>query len=120
MLSNHCETRFAQPSIREPCPKNLEELVKQITPPEGIRRKNIEGTELLDCDGPEIELSEQKEEQRTIIDEKDPDDDIEFITAQETTEKVSDIFVLLFLVSRLFWVRCPKIMALTFGYLSSS
>ena len=38
----------------EKTPKTLDELMKTITPPKGIRR-NTEGTELFDCTGDEIE-----------------------------------------------------------------
>ena len=41
-----------------PCPKNLQELLKTITPPKGIKRKNVEGSELFDCDGPELDISQ--------------------------------------------------------------
>ena len=39
-----------QKLLQEECPKNLEELLKQITPPKGLKR-NYEGFELYDCEG---------------------------------------------------------------------
>ena len=40
---------------KEKGPKDLKQLLTTITPPKGIRRKNLEGVELFDCDGDEIE-----------------------------------------------------------------
>lgn len=52
-----------QKLMNDPCPKNLQELLKTITPPKGIKRKNnIEGSELYYCEGPEISISEQDKE----------------------------------------------------------
>ena len=49
--------------MNQPCPKNLQELLKTITFPKGVKRKNnIEGSELYDCEGPEIEIEQQNEE----------------------------------------------------------
>ena len=43
-----------QKLMQEECPKNLEELLKQITPPKGLKR-NYEGFELYDCEGTVIQ-----------------------------------------------------------------
>ena len=44
-------------------PKNLTGFIKTITLPKGIRRKqNIEGAELIDCNGEEIDSSDQSED----------------------------------------------------------
>ena len=40
--------------MKEKSPKNVDELLKTITPPKGVKGRNIEGTELYDCDGDEI------------------------------------------------------------------
>ena len=49
--------------MNQPCPKNLQELLKTITFPKGVKRKNnIEGSELYDCEGPEITTLEQESE----------------------------------------------------------
>ena len=40
---------------------SLTELLKTITPPKGIKRKNCEGSELFDCDGDEIEQPDSYE-----------------------------------------------------------
>ena len=53
---------FRENLMREPPPKNLNELLKTITPPKGIRRKNIEGSELHDCEGEEIENIDEHNE----------------------------------------------------------
>ena len=46
---------FREELMKEKSPKLLSELLKTITPPKGIKRKNGVGTELLDCEGDEIE-----------------------------------------------------------------
>ena len=45
---------FRENLLKEPPPKDLNELLKTITPPKGIRRKNTEGSELHDCEGDEL------------------------------------------------------------------
>ena len=35
--------------------------MKTITPPKGLKRKNVEGAELYDCEGDEIEGSAENE-----------------------------------------------------------
>ena len=53
---------FREELMKEKSPKLLTELLKTITPPKGIKRKNGEGTELLDCEGDEIlELVEHED-----------------------------------------------------------
>ena len=49
--------KFREDLCKEKAPKDLADLLKTITPPKGIRRKNVEGTELFDCEGAEIETS---------------------------------------------------------------
>ena len=47
---------FRDNLMKQKSPNSLNELLKTITPPKGIRRgKNIAGSELLDCEGPEID-----------------------------------------------------------------
>ena len=53
---------FRKKLLSRNCPKSLSELLKTITPPEGIRRKNTEGTELMDCEGEELDLEELEKE----------------------------------------------------------
>ena len=45
---------FRRKLMQEKCPKDLEELLKQITPPKGLKR-NYEGFELYDCEGTVIQ-----------------------------------------------------------------
>ena len=55
--------------MKEKSPANLNDLVKTITPPKGIkRRNNIEGSELFDCDGEELEALEDEVENDDAID----------------------------------------------------
>ena len=53
--------QFREELMKEKSTKDLEVLLKSITPPKGIRRKNVEGAELLDCEGEEIEESVENE-----------------------------------------------------------
>ena len=47
---------------KEGTPKNLDELIKTITPPKGVKTKrNVERSELLDCEGEEMDPSEDME-----------------------------------------------------------
>merc|ERR1711971_621027 len=55
-----CE--FREKLLQEPCPKDLEAMLKRITPPKGIKRKNFEGSELFDCSGEELEESDLLDE----------------------------------------------------------
>ena len=50
---------FRKNMMKEKAPKDFNELLKSITPPKGIRRKNVEGSELYDCDGDEIAQDDQ-------------------------------------------------------------
>ena len=61
-------------------PTNFEILLNSITPPKGIKRKNVEGYELLDCDSDENEDSDEDLEDDEIdnseitrVFSKDPD-----------------------------------------------
>ena len=49
--------KFRNELMLEDPPKNLQELIKKITPPKGVKRKNVQGSELFDCEGDEIEQS---------------------------------------------------------------
>ena len=53
--------KFRLELLSEEAPKRLKDLLKSITPPKGIKRKNMEGTELFDCEGKEIEESIEEE-----------------------------------------------------------
>ena len=58
-------TKFRSELMKSPSPKQLRELLKQITPPKGVRRKGSssapadEGDELLDWEGEEMGLVEK-------------------------------------------------------------
>ena len=54
--------KFRENLMQEKAPKNLKEMLKTITPPKGIRRKNTEGSELMDCEGDEIEVPVEQNE----------------------------------------------------------
>ena len=50
--------------------KTLNEVVRNIIPPKEVKRKsNVEGSELLDCEGDEISIEEQQQEYEEIVDE---------------------------------------------------
>ena len=51
-------------------PKSFQELLRQIIPPKGIRRKNLEGSEMFDCEDEEIE-----DEGVSDVDEDDAPED---------------------------------------------
>ena len=53
---------FRSKLMSEKAPKNLAELLSTITPPEGIKRKNVEGVELFTCQGDEIQDDVEDEE----------------------------------------------------------
>ena len=53
--------KFRQELMKEKSTKDLNVLLKSITPPKGIKRKNVEGSELLDCEGEEINDSPENE-----------------------------------------------------------
>ena len=53
---------FREKLMEKEPPSTLNELLKTITPPKGIKRKNCEGSELMDCDGDEIEENVENEE----------------------------------------------------------
>ena len=43
--------------------KTLKEVIRNLIPPKGVKRKaNVEGSELLDCEGEEISLEEFQQE----------------------------------------------------------
>ena len=43
--------------------KTLKEVVRNLIPPKGVKRKaNVEGSELLDCEGEEISLGKFQQE----------------------------------------------------------
>lgn len=67
--------QFRTKLMKQNTPKTLTELLNTITPPKGIKRKNIEGSELLDCDSDENE----------DIDEDLEDDELE-------NSKISEAF----------------------------
>ena len=53
---------FREKLMNEESPKTFKDMLKTITPPKGIKRRpNIEGVELLDCDGDELEDQENSE-----------------------------------------------------------
>ena len=60
--------KFRETLMQEKAPKDLKEMLKTITPPKGIRRKNIEGSELLDCEGDELEIPVEQEEEMSESD----------------------------------------------------
>ena len=53
--------QFRNDLEKEKGPKDFNEMLKTITPPKGIRRKNQEGSELYDCEGEEIEQPPEEE-----------------------------------------------------------
>lgn len=61
---------FRQKLMTEKSPKNLAELRKKITPPKGVHRKSrIEGMELFDCNGDEIQSDIEEEDVEEEVDE---------------------------------------------------
>ena len=49
---------FCTNLLKQEPPKTLKALIRTITPPKGVKRKQIEGEELYDCEGEELELEE--------------------------------------------------------------
>ena len=83
--------QFRDQLKNEACPKTLNDLMKKITPPKGIKRKNHEGTELLDCEGEELELIEQTLELESIDENKDdPEAEIDLTTVASTSNSEKD------------------------------
>ena len=68
--------------MNSPVPKNLQSVIKQIIPPNGIRRKNFEGHEFIEaCDADEEENADRatddelrESESETSEDEESPSD----------------------------------------------
>ena len=55
-LIGHDMLKYREEMLKSDVPKTIQELVRSLIPPKGVRRKNIEGSELLDyCDEEEIE-----------------------------------------------------------------
>ena len=52
----------------------MKEVIRNLIPPKGVKRKaNVEGSELLDCEGEEISLEEfQPEYDEDEVTENDP------------------------------------------------
>ena len=73
---------FRSNLMKENCPNTLEKLVKTITPPKGIKRKNTEGSELFDCTGNELDLSEQSKELTELLTQTDPDAEMEMANSR--------------------------------------
>ena len=71
-------TDFWNQLMKTASPKNLKQLLKMITPPKGVKRKDAEGSaarvdegdELFDCEGEEIE-TETIQEDISTSDEED-------------------------------------------------
>ena len=54
---------FRKESLSQNSVKTLQEVIRNLIPPKGVKRKvNVEGSELLDCDGEEIFLEELQQE----------------------------------------------------------
>ena len=62
--------KFREELMKQKAPKSLNELLKTITPPKGIRNKNVEGSELFDCEGEEIDLPDENEENEEESDDE--------------------------------------------------
>ena len=70
--------------------KTLKEVIRKLIPPKGVKRKsNIEGSELVDCEGEEISEKEQEVEmEEMLLEEAIPDEAVETV---ETTDTVDTI-----------------------------
>ena len=68
--------------------KTLKEVIRNLIPPKGVKRKsNVEGSELMDCEGEEISEKEQAEEMEEMLDEETvPDEVVETVDTLDTTE----------------------------------
>ena len=62
--------RFRTEMLRLKVPENLQSVIKNLIPPKGICRKNIEGTELLDLAADEdvVEVQEQQQDDESASD----------------------------------------------------
>lgn len=74
---------FRTQLMAEQSPKNLEEMLKTITPPKGIKRKNTKGSELMDCDSDENENIDE--------DLEDEVENSEITEAFQTTDPIDEI-----------------------------
>ena len=68
--------------------KTLKEVIRKLIPPKGVKTKsNVEGSELMDCEGEEISEEEQAEEMEEMLDEETvPDEAVETVRTVDTTE----------------------------------
>ena len=63
--------------MKSKSPKQLKDLLKQIKPPKGVRRKNDEGDELLDCEGEEMTLNMPDADEEVSDDNEDHTEDVD-------------------------------------------
>ena len=65
--------------------KTLKEVIRNLIPPKGVKRKgNVEGSELLDCEGEEISLDEFQQEcddNEVAVDDVLAENDLEGVVA---------------------------------------
>ena len=75
---------FRKELLEAPVPKNLKELAKVIIPPKGIKRKNIEGAELLDND----DESDDEDDDMDVSSESDEEEeDVDVESEAENNEE---------------------------------
>ena len=81
---------FRQNLMKEKPLRNLEELLNKIIPPKGVKSKNnIEGSELLDCDGEELQTTVENEVLKIPDEEKEGEEEKE--TSQIENEEIQGV-----------------------------
>ena len=68
---------FRKKLMESPPPDKIQKVIKSIIPPKGIRRKNVEGTEMLDfsIQDATISIEQDEPEGSEAEEESDVDDD---------------------------------------------
>ena len=68
---------FRKKLMESPLPDEIQKVIKSIIPPKGIRRKNVEGTEMLDfsIQDATISIEQDEPEGSEAEEESDVDDD---------------------------------------------
>ena len=99
--------KFREELLKTPPPKSLKDLLKTITPPKGIKRRQTqddkpddEGQELMDCEGEEMaqndddDVVENEDDDVLVVENEDDDEhgtDTESIITNKRNEHMTDL-----------------------------
>lgn len=94
--------KFRETLKSEQPPGNIKQLVAKLIPPKGVKRKNIEGTELMDCEGDEMRdftvgdenLDEENEEGPVLQTPAPIGNDIDIATSAADTIRPPEVSAL--------------------------